>query len=175
MCALDIRPAIATERLMLRGPTLKDAGRIAALANDFAVAGMTSHVPHPYARADAAAFLARDLDPAREALFAIEHPADGVIGMLGFSGDDGRRPELGYWLGRAYWGLGYATEAAKAALGWAGRGWRKRLVAAGHFAENRASGEVLCKAGFLYTGEVQHRTSTARREPVATRMMVWLA
>ena len=34
---------------------------------------------------------------------------------------------------------------------------------------------LLCKAGFLYTGEVQRRWSLARTEVVDTRMMVWLA
>jgi RimJ/RimL family protein N-acetyltransferase len=49
------------------------------------------------------------------------------------------------------------------------------MVIAGHFADNAASGQVLCKAGFLYTGEVQRRWSLARTEVVDTRMMVWLA
>jgi hypothetical protein len=34
---------------------------------------------------------------------------------------------------------------------------------------------VLCKAGFLYTGDVELRWSQARQGPVRTRMMVWLA
>jgi RimJ/RimL family protein N-acetyltransferase len=46
---------------------------------------------------------------------------------------------------------------------------------AGHFADNDASGRVLVKAGFLYTGVVEHKASIARGEPVDTRMMVWLA
>jgi len=45
----------------------------------------------------------------------------------------------------------------------------------GHFADNPASGRVLEKAGFLYTGEVQSRRSTARGAAAPTRMMVWLA
>ena len=82
---------------------------------------------------------------------------------------------MGYWIGRPYWGQGYATEAATAALAWAGAGWGKRLVVSGHFADNPASGRVLEKAGFLYTGVVEPRHSKARGEAAATRMMVWLA
>ena len=49
-------------------------------------------------------------------------------------------------------------------------------MVAGHFADNPASGQVLCKAGFLYTGDVELRPSAARgRADVPTRMMVWLA
>jgi RimJ/RimL family protein N-acetyltransferase len=46
---------------------------------------------------------------------------------------------------------------------------------AGHFADNPASGRVLEKAGFLYTGERRRRFSLSRGEPVETRMMSWLA
>ena len=48
-------------------------------------------------------------------------------------------------------------------------------MVAGHFADNPASGQVLCKAGFLYTGEVALKASRARGHAVPTRMMVWLA
>ena len=42
-------------------------------------------------------------------------------------------------------------------------------------ADNPASGAVLIKAGFLYTGDVMPRFSAARGEEAPTRMMVWLA
>ena len=64
----------------------------------------------------------------------------------------------------------------KATLAWAASDWRKNVVWAGHFADNRASGQVLCKAGFLYTGDVVEKTSLGRGgAKVAQRMMVWLA
>jgi RimJ/RimL family protein N-acetyltransferase len=83
--------------------------------------------------------------------------------------------EIGYWLGRPFWGRGYMTEAVDAALLWAGDGWGRRYLLAGHFADNPASGQVLVKAGFLYTGDVVPRFSMARGEEAPTRMMVWLA
>ena len=46
---------------------------------------------------------------------------------------------------------------------------------AGHFADNPASGRVLEKAGFLYTGETRKAWSRARRAAADTRMMDWLA
>ena len=83
--------------------------------------------------------------------------------------------ELGYWLGRPYWGKGLATEAVRGAMTWAQGDWGRRLILAGHFADNEASGRVLSKCGFLYTGEVQRRFSRARSADAATRMMVWIA
>jgi RimJ/RimL family protein N-acetyltransferase len=177
MCAVDVRPAIATERLVLRGLADADAPQLAELAGDFNVAAMTARIPHPYALSDAEWFVgyARGRDPRREVNFAVEHRQFGVIGVLGFDGTDPQRPEVGYWLGRPFWGRGYASEALKAALVWARADWGKNAVWAGHFADNRASGGVLIKAGFLYTGDVEPRHCVARGEDVATRMMVWLA
>ena len=178
MCVLNTQPLVATDRLILRGPTLADAPVIAELANDPGVTGMTASMPYPYGVADAEAHLARvaRADLRTHAEFVVEHRQFGVIGMLGFREEDPRRPELGYWLGRPFWGRGYATEAVRAALSWAHGGWRRNVVWAGHFADNTASGQVLCKAGFLYTGDVVRMPSTARGgEAVATRMMVWLA
>jgi RimJ/RimL family protein N-acetyltransferase len=177
MCAIETRERIATERLVLRRPGLQDAARIADLINDYDVARMLTRVPHPYGLGDAEAFLGTD--EAREASFLIEHPSFGPIGMIGLH--DGPNelvplpiPELGYWLGRTFWGNGFATEAATAVLGWA-RARGMRAAASGHYADNPASGRVLEKAGFLYTGEVRPRDSAARGEAVDTRMMVWLA
>ena len=177
MCALDVRPAIGTERLILRGVTRLDAAAIAELANDLGVVGNTSQMPYPYRPADADAFVAgcERADPRVEATFAIEHRQFGVMGILAFDRNDQGRAEVGYWLGRPFWNRGYATEALTAALRWMKFDWRRNVVWAGHFADNRASGQVLVKAGFLYTGDVERRMSVGRAEPVPTRMMVWLA
>ena len=178
MCAVEVSPAFATERLILRGPVRGDAPLIAELANDLGVAAMTPQLPHPYRTADAEAYVdwAAGLDPRTDRVFALEHRQFGLIGMLGFHEKAPRRPEIGYWLGRPFWGRGYATEAVTAALGWARSDWRRNVVWAGHFSDNAASGQVLCKAGFLYTGDVERRVSTARGgQEVPVRMMVWLA
>ncbi len=176
MCAVDVTPVISSERLILRGPVVTDAPAIASLANDLNVAGMTGMIPHPYALANAETFIvqAQACDWTNEANWVIEHQTFGVVGGLGLK--CGARPELGYWIGRPYWNRGYATEAVRAALRWVKRDWRRNVVVAGHFADNPASGQVLCKAGFLYTGDIERRPSAARgRDDVPTRMMVWLA
>jgi len=114
-----------------------------------------------------------DLSPATVARLCASLSA---MGLLGFDHKRGSRAEIGYALGRRFWNRGYATEAVRAGLKWVKRDWRKSVVVAGHFADNPASGQVLCKAGFLYTGDVELRPSRARgRNDVPTRMMVWLA
>jgi len=177
MCAIDIEPVIETRRLRLRKPRRADAPRIAELANDFDVARMTCNLPHPYGREDALAYLAHvdSREPDSHAAFVIEHPAEGPLGVLGFDARGPGRTELGYWLGKPYWGRGFATEAARAALVWVNRAWNRRAVTAQHFADNPASGEVLTKLGFLYTGDRGLAPCRARGESVPARMMVWLA
>jgi RimJ/RimL family protein N-acetyltransferase len=181
MCAVEVTPVVSTERLILRGPVVTDASAIAGLVNDRNVSGMTGMIPHPYGLSDAEAWISRAqaADWDRDANWVIEHQAFGVVGGIGFKGGGAQksgRPEIGYWLGRPFWNRGYATEAVRGALKWVKRDWRKNVVVAGHFADNPASGQVLCKAGFLYTGDVELRPSAARgRDDVPTRMMVWLA
>ncbi len=168
---------ITTERLTLRPPNSRDAARIAELIDDEAVVRMLSGPPYPYFVDDARAFL--DLveaqGPARNRVFVADHPREGLIGIVGFHTVEHPWPELGYWFGRAFWGRGYATEAARAATAWADTVWGKRALGSGHFHDNPASGRVLAKAGFLYTGERRLRASAARPAPVETLMMVRLS
>ncbi|WP_374573541.1 GNAT family N-acetyltransferase [Phenylobacterium sp.] len=172
----DVSPIVETERLALRAPTPRDADRLAALAGDLEIARMTSSIPHPYTIEDAREFLDRavELDATTRASFAIDHDGQ-LIGMLGFHPMEDGRTELGYWIGAPHRGRGFATEAVLGALTWASRDWSRRYVMARHFSDNPASGEVLCKAGFLYTGEVVLGRSRARAEPAPARTMVWLA
>jgi len=174
MCAVETTPVIATDRLILRRPVISDAGELCQLANDLGVAGMLSTMPYPYAPKHADEFLARPPNW-RAPDFAIEHREFGFMGMIGFSEKQPGRLEIGYWLGRPFWGRGYATEALKGALSWMKSDWRRNVVWAGHFTDNRASAQVLVKAGFLYTGDVELRDCAARGEKVPSRMMVWLA
>ncbi len=170
-------PVIETARLTLRPVQASDAQRIAALAGDITVARMTSSIPHPFPRSAADGFVAKaaQADLAREVLFAVEAEDGDFAGVLGFHSKTGSAPELGYWLGRPYRGRGYMTEAVNGALDWVRDEWGKRYIVAGHFADNPQSGQVLIKAGFLYTGEVLMTRSKARGEDAPTRMMVWLA
>lgn len=177
MCVIEDSPRLETRRLLLRAPETRDIGRIAELAADWDIVRMTGRMPHPYTRADAEQFVAAAAaqDPRRDNTFLLEAEREGVIGILGFFHDGQPIPEVGYWIGKPFWGRGFATEALEAALDWAKRLWKKRAVIAGHFDDNPASGRVLSNAGFLYTGVVKKKLSIARDEPATTRMMVWLA
>jgi RimJ/RimL family protein N-acetyltransferase len=166
MTLSDLRRDIETPRLRLRAPTEADAMAVAALSADADIPRLAP---------------LGDIEEARSFIenqsantFLVERPGKGPIGCLALVMGE-RLPELGYWIARAHRGRGYATEATRAALQWAERAWGKKAITAGHFAADPASGAVLHKAGFLYTGDVELRPSFARAKPAPTRMMVWLA
>jgi RimJ/RimL family protein N-acetyltransferase len=142
---------LRTARLVLRPPHAGDAPAIAALANDFGVAEMLAHVPHPYTLDDAADFL---LVAGSSVVFAVTKGADDA-----FMGVCGLRPtarrsvaDLGYWLGRPFWGQGFATEAAHAVVDLAFRLDGIGCVLANCRAVNGRSRRVLEKCGFQFRG-----------------------
>jgi RimJ/RimL family protein N-acetyltransferase len=177
MCVIEPSSVVETRRLALRAPGAQDVTRLTRLANDADIARMTLRMPHPFSIRDAEAFVlgVAGQDPARAATFLIEHEDQGPVGVIGLFEAGDVAPEVGYWIGRPFWGRGFATEALEGALAWASRKWRRKALVAGHFADNPASGRVLEKAGFLYTGEVRMGFSRARGSETATRRMVWLA
>src|SRR5436305_5656374 len=104
-------PTLETERLVLRAPRDTDAKAIAALVNDRRIAENTLRIPHPYTLADAQAFLTAANTSGGEIVFLITAWDGAVLGCCGIGKRDGEHPEIGYWLGVAFWGKGYATEA----------------------------------------------------------------
>jgi [ribosomal protein S5]-alanine N-acetyltransferase len=81
-----------------------------------------------------------------------------MIGFCGLQPLDGTpETEIGWWLGRAWWGKGLATEAARAALqdGFE-RAGLERIVAVAMGA-NSASIRVMEKLGMKYERETTHR------------------
>jgi RimJ/RimL family protein N-acetyltransferase len=144
-------PVLETERLVLRAPRLEDAKAIAHLANDRRIAENTTRIPHPYHVADATSFIAAVNQGDGELAWLITLD-DEPIGACGLAQLDGPAPDLGYWLGAPYWGNGYATEAARAAIDHAFTELGYEAVQAGARVTNPASRRVLEKCGFQWTG-----------------------
>jgi len=144
---------ITTERVTLREPRLADARRVALLAGDYAVASMTARMPYPYGLADAEDWLAAVA--AEGGAFAIDFDGE-LIGCCGFAVVDETESEIGYWLGRAWWGRGLATEAVAALVRHAFSVPRRRRLVASHFVDNPASGRVLQKNGFRESCRSEH-------------------
>jgi RimJ/RimL family protein N-acetyltransferase len=145
-------PVLETARLLLRAPLADDAKAIAALANDNRIAQNLLRLPHPYTLQDAETFIASVNRPGSETAFLITDRADNLLGACGIAKLDGETPELGYWLGVAHWGKGYATEAARAVIDHAFADLGCDTLLAGARVSNPASRRVLEKCGFQWTG-----------------------
>ncbi|WP_454852771.1 GNAT family N-acetyltransferase [Rhizobium binxianense] len=144
-------PVIVTPRLMLRPHRLEDAETIAESLSDFAITRMLARVPAPYDRQDALDWLI----PVTSGILPDWHLAitagDVHIGVIGLELRHGRW-HLGYWLNRYYWGRGYMTEAAAAALERFSRRMPEMPVHSGAFSDNPASLRLQEKLGFRMTG-----------------------
>jgi len=164
-----------SERLLLRPPETADATSIVPLAGDYDVAKNLSTMPHPYCEADARNWIARvsgeDRATGKNFVFAITQKPDGnFMGACGLHLRDNGLFEFGYWLGKPYWGQGYATEAAMRLVTFAFKELKAERVWAGWFHDNPASGRVLEKLGCRPDGQDQ-RACLARGHDVLCNLV----
>jgi RimJ/RimL family protein N-acetyltransferase len=93
-----------------------------------------------------------------EARFVItlDDAAIGVIGVRMRPASQlqrGAGPNVGYWLGRPYWGRGYMTEALTAVARYVLAAEPHDAIYSGAFVGNDASLRVQAKVGFVRDGE----------------------
>jgi RimJ/RimL family protein N-acetyltransferase len=92
------------------------------------------------------------LKPSRgEVRFAIELAGE-LIGGAGYYRRPSGAAELGFWLGRPWWGRGYTTEATQEIVRYGFGTRRLPGFTSSHFVDNWASAGVLRKLGFEAVG-----------------------
>src|SRR5258706_16323989 len=146
---------LETGRLLLRPPRAADISHFVPLLKDFDVAKNLSRVPHPYTEDDACAFIvsaAHGWSNGDDLAFGILRKAPAAhIGICGVH--PARGWEFGYWLGKPYWGQGYATGAAGRLIAFAFDDLGAAQLSAGWFSDNPASGRGARKLGFRPGGQ----------------------
>lgn len=147
---------IETERLLLTPWTLseEDIAGLYAYAKDPEVGPNAGWKPH--ADLQESAEIIRELFMPHE-VWAIREKASGtILGSIGLEPDRRREDvaskEMGYSLGREFWGKGYMTEAAKAVIDYAFREEPLVVLAICTGPENKRSQRVIEKCGFQYEG-----------------------
>ncbi len=131
----------------------EDADNLVFHANDAQVAhSLGERFPHPYTLDDAHAFIAHAMHLTAEKAYAIEinGAASGGIGVHPGEGVERHNAELGYWLGRTYWGEGIATAAVRMLVPHALRELKLYRLQARVFDDNDASIRVLERCGFVH-------------------------
>lgn len=161
-----------TPRLLLRPGFPEDAPALAGAMSDKAIARNLAVVPWPYTLRDAEAYLASPRNPVLPSFLIFERTdaAPRLIGSCGMARRPSGAVEMGYWITRAHWGRGFATEACRALVEIA-RVLGLSNLEGSHFIDNPASGRVLEKLGFEAIGIVAPRLSCARGEEVPARLM----
>jgi RimJ/RimL family protein N-acetyltransferase len=135
---------LKSRRLHLRPISARDTGDFLALAGEWSVARMTSDIPHPLTVHDARRWTSPCQGEVRLAIVF-----EGcMVGAVGYFRDRSGSGELGYWLGRPWWGLGIATEAAGAVVRYGFDFDGLPAFSSSYFLDNPASGRVLAKLGF---------------------------
>jgi [ribosomal protein S5]-alanine N-acetyltransferase len=152
-------PRLETSRLTLRPPEYSDAPRLAELIGDFDVSRNLATAPYPYGLTDAHEYVTRATAARARGegfVFSVLYKADeAFLGACGLHLHEGIF-ELGYWIGKPYWGMGVATEAAGKVVSFAFNSLKAEELTAGWFQDNPASGRVLEKLGFVATGTKLH-------------------
>lgn len=156
--------ALINQRLHLRPLTLDDAAWMARESSRPEIARMGSRVPipNPVLAAEGFILMMRAAERVRGDRLRIAVLENGDrLGVLGLHPRRDGDVEFGYWYARPAWGRGYATRAGRQMLDEAANMKTGRIVA-GHFEDNPASGRVLEKLGFVYTGETSMDFSLGR-------------
>ncbi len=155
---------LATERLTLRPLRAGDAEELHRLVNDWAVVRMLSRLPFPYPREltdDWIASTARQIASGTGYHLAItghEAGQEMIVGCIGLRLDlKPRIGNLGYWVGRRFWGHGVATEAAGRLSRWALANLDLDRLEAHVAEDNAASAAVLRRIGFRMSGTGRER------------------
>lgn len=169
---------IETGRMILRGWREGDIAPFHAMGQDPEV---MQFLGPAYDWDAAASVIARQnamLDEHGHCFWALERKADGAfIGFCGLKPGVAGTPvegqiEIGWRLARAYWGQGYAREAAQAALAWAWINTAAPLVAAITVPANESSWGLMERLGMTrFPGEDFDHPILAEGDPLRRHLV----
>lgn len=151
-------PELYTERLILNRPTLHDLEDFLFHINSTEdYSKNLFNISFPFTPEQAEKWLERcdlGIDTGASLRFAVrEKEAGKLIGTLGLHlNREHQKAELGYWLGKDFWGKGYLTEALAAILKFGFEELNLNKIYATHFLYNPGSGRVMQKAGMKFEG-----------------------
>lgn len=155
---------IETERLLLRPVTPEDGDRVEELAGDYDVAKTTLNIPYPYPAGGGKEFIKSVLESEKNgkiAIFAItDKEKRNLLGLINLNiAIAHQRGELGYFIGKLYWGMGYGTEAGRAILSYGFNELDLNKIYAAAFTSNPGSWRIMEKIGLKHEGTHKQHVS----------------
>ncbi|PHB24531.1 GNAT family N-acetyltransferase [Bacillus pseudomycoides] len=149
-------PMFLSKRLTIRPFELDDAPRVQELAGDKEVAKTTTIIPPPYPDGWAEEWITSThtaMDKGDSFHFAMVNEQNMLIGCIYlFINKKHNKGELGYWLGKSYWGKGYCTEVGQVIVTYAFEELQLNRIYADAFTKNPASSKVMQKLGLKHEG-----------------------
>lgn len=135
-------------KIVLRNFRLEDAANVAQLVGDEDVSKWTSSIPFPYSEQDAISWIRTTASAPSKSPYAVE--LDGrLVACVSFWPHEPGGVEVGYWVGREFWGKGICTKALRLLL--TSDQFPDRMdVFAKVMAQNFRSQRVLEKCGFSF-------------------------
>ncbi|WP_240647694.1 GNAT family N-acetyltransferase [Paenibacillus nanensis] len=146
-----------TSRLTLRLLKPGDAEAMETLLQEKDIASTTLGIPHPYPSGAAASFIQLRQDAAAKgdgySFAVLDSASSAFMGVIGLHiNKNHNHAELGYWIGKPYWGYGYCTEAVKGVMDFAFRELKLNRLYAAALTRNPASYKVMEKSGMKHEG-----------------------
>ena len=146
--------------ISIRDWRINDKAALAENLNNLNVLNnLRDGLPYPYTEQDAEEFIRAMLSSDKNNTFAFAITLDDkVIGSIGVFRQDNihsHTAEMGYYIGEAYWGNGYATSAIKQVCRYVFEHTDIIRIFAEPFSHNIASCRALEKAGFKYEGTLK--------------------
>ncbi|KAI0122449.1 acyl-CoA N-acyltransferase [Daldinia grandis] len=150
-------PIVTTDKCIIRAYLPSDAeGAVAAANFPELVQYMRNTFPYPYTLDSANYWINFSIngDPmVNFGIFTPEGTFAGGIGLTPHQDIEYRTWEIGYWVGKEFWGKGIATSALKGFSAWAFKQFPELIrIEAGVFIGNIASEKVLERAGYTKEG-----------------------
>lgn len=148
---------LQSEHLRLRPFELSDIAAVYALCYDIEVARTTLMIPHPYSIGTAESLIVTNIAAAQHGTryaYAIENLNNACLyGSVSLLIDKQHsRAELTYWIGRSYWGNGFATEAVQRVIQFGFEILKLQRIWAMAMTKNHASIRVMTHANMQYEG-----------------------
>ena len=169
-----LKKVIKTERLRIKTPKIDDQVELTQLINDYDVVQWLSTIPFPYTVRDAEDFIERSQEKAlkHESYNFMIFQNNKLLGGIALTEFNGPSCELGYWLGKQYWGSGFATEAVGGILSFGFDELKLNNIFAAYKIGNEASKNVLKKCGFHFFREFQEFDTVIQKEAHLIEMVV---
>lgn len=158
----DIR--LETERLILRSLNIDDAKEIHENIKDKDVSKWTANVPYPYTLEMAHQFIEQSHITIENnkhiELGIVLKDANKLIGVVGLLNLDlrNKHAEIGYWLGKNYWGKGFMPEAAKRIIKFGFNELDLHKIYGKHIDVNTNSKRIFEKLGFTQEGLLREQS-----------------